>query len=40
MAKSQRKGNKEIRKQKKPGPAKPNASNPSQKGPPMIAPKS
>jgi hypothetical protein len=32
MAKSERKGNKEIRKPKKPAPAKQNASNPSLKG--------
>lgn len=32
MAKSQRKGNKEARKPKKPGPPKQNASNPSIKG--------
>lgn len=36
MAKSQRKGNKEIRKAKKPAPPKPNASNPSQKGTPIM----
>ncbi|WP_265267836.1 hypothetical protein [Sphingomonas lycopersici] len=32
MAKSQRKGNKEARKPKKPGPPKTNASQPSLKG--------
>ena len=32
MTKSQRKGNKEIRKPKKPGPPKINASQPSLKG--------
>jgi hypothetical protein len=32
MAKSQRKGSKEARKPKKPGPEKQNASNPSLKG--------
>lgn len=32
MAKSQRKGSKEARKPKKPGPEKRNASNPSLKG--------
>jgi hypothetical protein len=32
MAKSERKGNKEIRKPKKAGPPKQNASNPSLKG--------
>lgn len=32
MAKSQRKGSKEARKPKKPGPEKQNASNPSVKG--------
>lgn len=32
MAKSERKGSKEIRKPKKAGPAKQNASNPSTKG--------
>jgi hypothetical protein len=36
MAKSQRKGNKEIRKPKKPAPPKPNASNPSLKGQPLA----
>ncbi|MGK6319470.1 hypothetical protein [Sphingomonas sp. DT-204] len=34
MAKSQRKGNKEVRKPKKPEPPKRNASNPSVKGVP------
>ena len=33
MAKSQRKGSKEVRKPKKPQPPKPNASQPSQKEP-------
>lgn len=32
MAKSQRRGNKEVRKPKKPVPPKPNASKPSLKG--------
>lgn len=32
MAKSQRKGNKEVRKPRKPGPPKTNASQPSLKG--------
>jgi hypothetical protein len=32
VAKSQQKSNKEVRKPKKPGPVKPNASNPSLKG--------
>jgi hypothetical protein len=34
MAKGQRKSNREIRKPKKAGPPKQNASNPSQKTPP------
>ena len=38
MAKSQRKGNKEIRKPKKPAPPKPNASNPSLKGQTLAKP--
>lgn len=37
MAKSDRKGNKEIRKPKKEGPPKRNASNPSTKGVPLAA---
>lgn len=39
MAKGQRKSIKEPRKQKKPAPPKPNASNPSAKGSPAISPK-
>jgi len=37
VAKSQRKGSKEIRKPKKASPPKPNASNPSLKGVPVSA---
>ena len=40
MAKGQQKGNKETRKPKKEGPAKPNASNPSTKGTPSSGAKS
>jgi len=39
MAKSQQKSNREIRKPKKAAPPKPNASQPSQKGVPVSAPK-
>ncbi|HKX80297.1 MAG TPA: hypothetical protein VJM34_17430 [Novosphingobium sp.] len=39
MAKSQRKSNKEVRKPKKEGPPKPNASNPSTKGKVIVPPK-
>lgn len=38
MAKGQRKSNKEIRKPKKEGPPKQNASAPSKKGTPAAAP--
>jgi hypothetical protein len=39
MAKGQRKSTKEPRKEKKPAPPKPNASNPSTKGAPAISAK-
>ena len=38
MAKGQRRGNKEVRKPKKPAPPKPNASAPSLKGKVILEP--
>jgi len=38
MTKGQQRGNKELRKPKKPGPSKQNASNPTLKGTPSVQP--